>query len=159
MLLFLKNIVFAILVPGVAAVAVPIWIAGPGEGGPPFLRTLALVPFLLGSAVAGRCVWDFAKTGRGTPAPIDPPKVLIASGLYRFVRNPMYVGVLLVVTGWALYFASGKIFLYGALLWLAFHLFVALYEEPHLAKRFPGSYDAYRAEVPRWLPRIPARKP
>lgn len=158
-MLFLKNLVFVILVPGVAAVAVPIWLAGPASGGWWPLRAASVIPFLLGATVAGKCVWDFAVTGRGTPAPIDPPKVLVASGLYLFVRNPMYVGVLLFILGQALFFASFRIVIYGALLWLGFHLFVVLYEEPSLLKRFPGSYEAYRASVPRWLPRFPARKP
>jgi len=156
-MLFLKNFVFVILVPGVAAVAVPIWLAGPGSGGWWPLRAAAAIPFVLGAAVAGKCVWDFAVTGRGTPAPIDPPKVLVAKGLYRHVRNPMYVGVLLIILGWALYFASFRVLVYGAILWLGFHLFVVLYEEPHLSKRFPGSYDAYRASVPRWLPCFPKK--
>ncbi|MBI5843050.1 MAG: isoprenylcysteine carboxylmethyltransferase family protein [Deltaproteobacteria bacterium] len=158
-MLFLKNLVFVILVPGVAAVAVPVWLGGPDCGGWPLLRAVSVIPFVLGAAVAGKCVWDFAVTGRGTPAPIDPPKVLVVRGLYRFVRNPMYVGVLLVILGWALYFASLRIVIYGALLWLGFHLFVVLYEEPHLSRRFPGSYDEYRAETPRWLPRLPKHTP
>lgn len=156
-MLFLKNLVFVILVPGVAAVAVPVWLGGPGGWWP--LRAVSVIPFILGAAVAGKCVVDFAVTGRGTPAPMDPPKVLVATGLYRFVRNPMYVGVLLIVSGWALFFASPLIVIYGALLWTGFHLFVVLYEEPHLSKRFPGSYDEYLKSVPRWLPRLPKRNP
>ena len=156
-MLFLKNLVFVILVPGVAAVAVPVWLGGPGGWWP--LRAVSGIPFILGAAVAGKCVLDFAVTGRGTPAPIDPPKVLVVRGLYRFVRNPMYVGVLLIILGWALYFASLRIVTYGAVLWLGFHLFVVLYEEPHLSRRFGTSYDEYRAETPRWLPRLPKHTP
>ena len=98
--------------------------------------------------------WGFAAIGRGTPAPIDAPKILVVRGLHRFVRNPMYVGVVLVVLGQAWLFWSSRILIYGILLWLGFHLFVLVYEEPTLKRLFGEEYDRYRAEVPRWIPKV-----
>jgi protein-S-isoprenylcysteine O-methyltransferase Ste14 len=90
---------------------------------------------------------------RGNPHPHRSPATLVVSGLHRFVRNPMYIGVLLVA-GQAWLFWSRSLFLYAALLWLAFHLFVLIYEEPILQKQFGESYERYRAGVPRWIPKI-----
>ncbi|MGH8641307.1 MAG: methyltransferase family protein, partial [Burkholderiales bacterium] len=97
------------------------------------------------------CIWDFASFGRGTPAPIDLPRHLVARGFYRYSRNPMYIGVLSVVFGWSLLFQSGPIALYGLVLAAGFHLFVVLYEEPHLRRAFGSSYEQYCARVGRWL--------
>jgi len=153
MLLFLKNLVFTILVPGTVGVVVPWLIAGgarPATGAAALLSPLLLV---LGGAVYAWCVWDFAAFGRGTPAPIDAPKKLVVRGLYRFSRNPMYVGVLLVILGWAARFGSAALLLYAACVATAFDLFVRLYEEPHLERVFGDEYTAYKAQVGRWLPR------
>jgi protein-S-isoprenylcysteine O-methyltransferase Ste14 len=98
--------------------------------------------------------WGFALRGRGTPAPIAPTRNLVVSGLHRYVRNPMYIGVLLIVVGQASLFRSIPLFLYAAFLWLAFHAFVLLYEEPTLHQQFGSEYDAYKQRVPRWLPKI-----
>jgi protein-S-isoprenylcysteine O-methyltransferase Ste14 len=103
------------------------------------------------------CAWEFAAAGLGTPAPIDPPKVLVARGLYRVVRNPMYVGVLLVLLGESLVFGSWALLRYAVLVWLCFHLFVVLYEEPALRRKFGASYEGYRKRVWRWTPRLPPR--
>ena len=117
-------------------------------------RYLALGPLVAGTSTYLWCLWDFATFGRGTPAPIDAPKRLVVRGLYRYVRNPMYIGVLLVVIGWALYFASSVLLGYTAAIGLAFHLFVALYEEPALRKAFGAEYERYSSEVNRWVPRF-----
>jgi protein-S-isoprenylcysteine O-methyltransferase Ste14 len=93
--------------------------------------------------------------GRGTLAPVDPPKRLVAAGLYRWVRNPMYVAVVWTLIGHALWFASGALWIYTALVFAGFHLFVTLYEEPSLERRFGESYLRYREAVPRWIPRSP----
>lgn len=156
MRLFLKNLLFTVIVPGTVAVIVPIWMAGgcaalratPRGPGP-----LLAAPLLLaGAAIYLGCVWDFATKGRGTPAPIDAPKRLVVAGLYRYVRNPMYLGVLSLIGGWALFFRSWVIFLYGCALGLAFHLFVIFYEEPHLRAVFGSSYERYCRAVRRWIP-------
>lgn len=96
----------------------------------------------------------FALVGLGTPAPVAPPRFLVVSGQYRHVRNPMYVAVLVIVIGQAMVLGSGVLVPYAGVLWLIFHSFVVLYEEPVLGSRFGASYDVYRQNVPRWLPRV-----
>jgi protein-S-isoprenylcysteine O-methyltransferase Ste14 len=120
---------------------------------------LAGIPLILaGAAVLIDCVVKFAVKGKGTLAPIDPPKKLVTGGLYRFVRNPMYVGGLLVLFGQALFFRSSSLLLYALAWWLAAHLFIVLYEEPHLRSVFGADYENYRTAVPRWIPRFRAEE-
>jgi len=119
-------------------------------------RWIAAVPSVLGFAVALRCVWDFGWTGRGTPAPIAPPKRLVVVGFYRYVRNPMYVGFFV---GWAgLWVVFGRANLVAitvvAAVVVGVALFVRLYEEPTLRRMFGAEYEEYCRNVPRWLPRI-----
>jgi protein-S-isoprenylcysteine O-methyltransferase Ste14 len=118
-------------------------------------RWAAVVPSVLGFAVALRCVWDFGWTGRGTPAPIAPPQRLVVVGFYRYVRNPMYVGFAL---GWiGLWFVFGHfnwtLAIAIALAALGVDLFVHLYEEPTLRRKFDGDYEEYCRNVRRWWPR------
>ena len=96
----------------------------------------------------------FAWEGHGTPAPVAPTRTLVVSGFYRFVRNPMYVAILALVFGQAIFFASPALFAYGCVLWICFHAFVVLYEEPTLEHKFGDTYVAYRAGVHRWWPRL-----
>ena len=122
---------------------------------PEFTRVLLALPFAIaGAATYFWCLWDFAVTGRGTPAPVDPPKQLIVRGLYRYVRNPMYLGVLLVIVAWNLAFPSGALVQYGLAVAVAFHLTVLLIEEPLLRHKFGAAYEAYLHAVPRWIPRL-----
>jgi protein-S-isoprenylcysteine O-methyltransferase Ste14 len=107
---------------------------------------------LIGTAIYFWCAWDFTFAGRGTPAPIDPPKELVVRGLYRYVRNPMYVGILSILLGEALLFASWRLFEYTAVVFIFFFLFVTLYEEPILRQKFGESYRRYCESVPRWIP-------
>jgi len=100
------------------------------------------------------CVRDFFVSGRGTLAPWDPPKHLVVVGLYRHVRNPMYLAVLTVLAGWSLLYASGRVAIYAALIAVLFHVRVIAHEEPWLSRQFGAEWDAYRASVPRWLPRV-----
>lgn len=150
-MLLLKNLLFTVVVPGTAAVYVPLTIAreyAPVEG----LGLLAAIVVLgLGAGIYAWCVWDFATFGRGTPAPIDAPKRLVVRGLYRLTRNPMYVGVLTVILGWTLLFRASGLLLYAFVVWCTFQSFVVFYEEPHLRLVFGAEYDAYRARVGRWL--------
>ena len=160
MRLLLKNVIFTLLAPGVAAIGLPLTLAR----GRPLAASgllLALGAGLLGIGVATYiwCVWDFAAFGRGTPLPLDAPRRLITRGLYRYTRNPMYLGVLSVAAAWPAIFASSWLLVYAAGLALAFHLFVVLYEEPRLRALFGAEYDAYRHTVPRWLPRPHPRTP
>ena len=155
----IKTLIFTVLVPGTVAVYFPYRLLSPasrsvGAG----LDLIGILPVAVGAAVYFRCAWDFAWLGRGTPAPIDPPKTLMVTGLNRFVRNPMYIGVELVILGQAMLFRRLSLLIYGLCVWLGFHLFVVLYEEPHLRKKFGPAYEEYCREVPRWIPRFkPAR--
>ena len=157
MLLFLKNLLFTVVVPGAVAVYVPLRLAAGGGAWPPrwgLMQYAALTALAAGSAVYFWCLWDFAAFGRGTPALIDAPRRLVVRGLYRYVRNPMYVGVLLVIAGWALLFQSARILGYGAAVALFFHLFVVAVEEPSLRGKFGNSYGQYCREVGRWVLRV-----
>ena len=112
---------------------------------------VAIFLFMMGGAIYAWCVFDFASFGRGTPLPLDAPKKLVRRGLYRYSRNPMYVGVLTVIFGWADLYRSTAILLYGLVVALCFYSFVVFGEEPRLRKRFGNDYEQYCAEVPRWL--------
>ena len=155
----LKTLLFTILVPGTVTVLVPYLLLSWGvqifsfEVGP--IRFLGLLPILMGAVTYLWCAWDFTFTGRGTPAPIDPPKELVVKGLYRYVRNPMYVGITLILLGEALLFEAAVLFLYAGLLLVCAHLFIVYYEEPTLRRLFGASYESYCKSVSRWIPRLP----
>jgi protein-S-isoprenylcysteine O-methyltransferase Ste14 len=158
--LWLRTLLFTILVPGTELVLVPLVVVLFGLG--PRLdmgraHYLGVAPFLMGLTVILRCFADFVHRGRGTPAPYDPPRELVVVGLYRYVRNPQYVGVLLVVLGEALLTGMVVLFAYAALFAIGYHLFVRYYEEPTLGRLFGEPYVRYRETVPRWLPRQPRR--
>jgi protein-S-isoprenylcysteine O-methyltransferase Ste14 len=96
----------------------------------------------------------FAIQGLGTPAPVAPPQHLVVTGLYRWMRNPMYVAVSLLIFGQGLLFGSVRLLEYGLLVWLAFFTFVVLYEEPALSRKFGKEYEDFCLHVPRWIPRL-----
>jgi protein-S-isoprenylcysteine O-methyltransferase Ste14 len=153
--LLAETIVFTLVVPGTVTYWLPraldLWGSAPSRPWP-ISAWLSIVLLTIGLAIYGKCTWEFATRGRGIPAPLDHPKQLVVSGLYRYVRNPMYLGVLLVLIGESLLFQSSSFLIY-TLIWLALvHLNVLVYEEPNLHQKFDGSYDAYRAHVPRWIP-------
>ena len=110
-----------------------------------------------GAALLLTCVWEFARSGRGTLSPVDPPRELVVRGVYRCVRNPMYLGVTAVVLGESLLMRSSALLLYWAAFFALANLFVLLYEEPALRRRFGPSYDAYTRRVRRWIPTLRAR--
>ncbi|HET7435046.1 MAG TPA: isoprenylcysteine carboxylmethyltransferase family protein [Thermoanaerobaculia bacterium] len=122
----------------------------------PQLGVVSIILMLAGGAIMARCVWDFAWTGRGTPAPFDPPRHLVVRGLYRWVRNPMYVGMGLFLVGEALALPAitREMFILIAALWLAVSLLILAYEEPALRGTFGDDYRHYCAHVRRWLPRL-----
>lgn len=157
-MVLLKTAIFTILVPGTVTVLLPYvllsayFAAHRCNLGPLYL--VGFVPLLLGISVYLWCAWDFSIIGKGTPAPIDPPKALVQRGLYRFSRNPMYVGVLLILAGEAVLFRSPFLAAYAALFWLFFHLVVIGYEEPVLRRKFGSAYDEYINRVPRWFPKL-----
>jgi protein-S-isoprenylcysteine O-methyltransferase Ste14 len=152
----LRTVVFTVFVPGTMAGLVPWWILPAGaRWGSGLVGILALVLAAGGAAIYFWCAfWGFASYGHGTPLPLDPPKRLVAHGLYRLMRNPMYVGVGTVVAGAAIGFRSANLAIY-LLVWSAFvYLFVLFYEEPTLRKKFGANYEDYCRRVPRWLPRM-----
>ncbi|RIL05392.1 MAG: isoprenylcysteine carboxylmethyltransferase family protein [Proteobacteria bacterium] len=152
----LRSLLFTLVLPGTIAVYVPWAIAratGATLAGAAAWRWLGLAPLAAGLAIYAWCVADFALAGRGTPAPIDPPRELVVRGLYRRTRNPMYVGVLCVLAGEAWLLASPAHALWTGAVGALFHAFVVGYEEPSLRRRFGPAYERYCAAVPRWLAR------
>ncbi|MGD0695571.1 MAG: isoprenylcysteine carboxylmethyltransferase family protein [Terriglobia bacterium] len=150
----IKTAIFLVIVPGTVTVVIPYLLMGRHAEVCQPLGPVGFLPIALGAALALRSSWDFATVGRGTPAPVDPPKVLVARGYYRYVRNPMYVGVVLILLGESILFGSVTLLEYALVVWLLFHLFVLLYEEPTLRRKFGPSYVEYCKEVGRWIPRL-----
>ena len=152
------SAVFLVLAPGTIAVYIPWtltrWRLRPPPLGSSPLRIAAVMLIAVGLIGLLDSFRRFAVQGLGTPAPVYPTKTLVVSGLYRFVRNPMYCGVVAMILGQALLFGSSTLFLYGAVVWLAFHLFVLTYEEPRLRATYGARYEEFRAAVPLWLPRL-----
>lgn len=96
----------------------------------------------------------FVTVGRGSLVPTLPPEHLVVTGIYRYVRNPMYVGVLVVIAGEALLFRSPGLLIHFCAAWLVMNTFVHFYEEPKLAHTFPVEYAVYKQHVRRWIPRV-----
>ena len=118
------------------------------------LRFAGGILVVLGAAGLLDSFRRFAVQGLGTPAPVFPTRHLVVTGLYRYVRNPMYVAVVSAILGQALILGSVRLVEYGGLVWLLFHSFVLVYEEPRLKASFGGEYEVFCAEVPRWIPRL-----
>ena len=154
----LGSFVFFLVAPGVVAGVVPYalvgWTLQPPLAGLPGERLVGVLAVGVGVACLLDCFARFALEGRGTPAPMEQTEVLVASGLYRLVRNPMYVCVVTIVLGQALLLGQAPLLPYAGVLLLVFHLFVRLYEEPTLRRRFGNSYEAYCEHVRRWRPRL-----
>lgn len=151
----IKSLLYLIFEAGVFALYIPLRLLRHGprlETG--ILAFLAIPLWLIGSLIILRCFWDFAWRGRGTPVPTDPPKELVITGFYRYVRNPLYVGVLLIFLGHFLWFGYWTLLLYAVIAFIIVHVFVLLYEEPTLKKKFGTAYEAYLQRVPRWIPRF-----
>lgn len=154
-----RSLLWALLLPGLVAGYVP-WRyfglrAAPSEWSSP--------AFLVGAVCAGLgvgllavCIVEFARSGRGTLSPADPPTHLVVRGLYMYVRNPMYLSVTMIVLGEALWARSPALAVYWAIWFAVVNLFVMGYEEPTLRKRFGRSYEDYAARVRRWIPRRPS---
>jgi protein-S-isoprenylcysteine O-methyltransferase Ste14 len=156
---FLRTIIFTIVVPGFWTVVMPYWLLP--RGAQPDLHGVGAVGWLFiagGIQLYFACAfWGFALRGRGTPAPIDPPKKLVEEGPYRIVRNPMYWSVAFVLLGEALVFHSLTLAGLAAALFAGANLFVLFYEEPVLRRKFGDQYEDYCRRVPRWLPRLKAK--
>src|SRR6266516_7699335 len=153
----LKTLIFSILVPGTVAGIIP-WLLLQRSGNLvlriPSVWMIGLLPLLLGVGLYLWCAGAFTFIGKGTPAPIDAPRVLVVQGLYRWVRNPMYIAVLSVVIGEAILFRSFLLVGYALLVAVVVHMFVVFVEEPSLGSQFGESYETYLRTVPRWLPRF-----
>jgi protein-S-isoprenylcysteine O-methyltransferase Ste14 len=117
------------------------------------LQVAGMIITAAGGVVALWCAFSFALIGRGTPAPFAPPRRLVTRGPYRFVRNPMYIGVEIAFVGAAAFYNSLPLLGYTGLLCLASHFFVVCYEEPKLRRTFGNEYEAYCARIGRWWPR------
>jgi protein-S-isoprenylcysteine O-methyltransferase Ste14 len=147
-----------LMLPGVVVGLIPYWLlhdplAGQVDlGYAPWWGTFFVAT---GLVVYVLTTWAFGQIGRGTPAPWDPPHVLVRSGLHAWVRNPMYIGVLLAIVGEALLAQSKGLLVYAGVVALLFRLRVVGYEEPRLRKMFGRAFDQYVADVPRWLPAPP----
>ena len=154
----IKTLIFTVLVPGTVTILIPRWVLSSQIGRARFdigpFRYLGLVPMVLGTLIYLWCAWDFTFAGQGHTAPIDPPKELVVRGLYRYVRNPMYVGVGSVLFGEAVLFQSLALLGVPGRGLSCVCLFVVLYEEPVLTRKFGESYRRYCETVPRWIPKI-----
>jgi len=148
-MLFLRSVISFLALPGIVAFLVPALLLGSRDTR--LLHGEGVVVFLVGAFVLLWCVRDFYVAGKGTLAPWDPPRHLVNVGLYRVSRNPMYVGVLLILCGWTLAFRSRSLLIYSIAVAILFHLRVLLYEEPWLARTFPDDWPLYKSRVPRWL--------
>lgn len=154
----LGSALFFLVAPCVLAGLIP-WSMNSWEFRPAFFglegaRAVGVLLILAGLPGLVDSFARFALQGLGTPAPVAPTKNLVVTGLYRHVRNPIYVAVVAIILGQAVLFGDWRLLWYAALLWLFFHVFVVVYEEPTLKQTFGAQYEAYRANVRRWVPRV-----
>lgn len=154
MKLFLKVSLFTLVVPGTVAVLVPLLIKWDRalSSGPTLWLGVCLLA--VATLLYLRCVWDFAVSGGGTPAPIDAPKRLVTNGVYRYSRNPIYIAEITAIIGWAALFAAPILLVYAVVLFVILSIGVRVYEEPRLAQQYGDQYAAYTAQTARWLPRL-----
>src|SRR6266568_7794429 len=155
-MLLLRSIFFTILQPGTVTILIPYWLVssrGVGVSRSQALRYSGLPLILIGAAGLLWCIWNFFSAGRGTISPIDPPKHLVVRGLYKYVRNPMYVAVVTILLGEAILFMSWPVLIEAGIFFLLATLFAVLYEEPTLRRKFGDSYERYTQTVGRWIPR------
>ena len=147
--LFVQALLAFIALPGMVAFVIP-WLISRGEVSASY-DAAGIGLLAVGTSLLLWCVREFYDAGKGTLAPWTPPRHLVGSGLYRYSRNPMYVGVALVLLGWALTFHSRTLVIYAAGVVTAFHLRIVLGEEPWLARTHGEAWNRYRARVPRWI--------
>ena len=159
----LGSAIFFAVAPCTLAGLIPWSITG-WQLQPPFLgleltRAVGATMILAGVPGLIDAFARFALQGLGTPAPIAPPRKLVVTGLYRYVRNPIYAALVAIILGEAVLMGDSRLIVYGALLWLSFHAVVVAQEEPALEQMFGREYEAYRAAVPRWIPRMTPWRP
>ena len=155
MSLAFRNLLFTLAVPGTGGIVLPWLILTRGDASPTPVAWPAVAVIAAGVLLLLWCQWVFARVGRGTPGPWDPPRRVIAVGPYRLVRNRIYIAALVIILGESWLFGSTALLLYGGVAAVVFHLFVTGYEEPKLRAQFGEQYEAYRFTVPRWIPRWP----
>lgn len=154
--LFIRNLIFTILQPGIVAGLIPFLILG-DKANDLFLQPFQLaqysgaIIFLAGFVIMLSCIISFAVKGRGTLSPADPTKKLVISGLYKYSRNPMYVGVTLILIGEAIFFQSVGLWIYALFIFTAFNIFIMFFEEPRLRNDFGEEYSRYCGKVGRWI--------
>jgi protein-S-isoprenylcysteine O-methyltransferase Ste14 len=157
------SVIWLVIAPGTVSGLLPWWLTGwRGRGLGSWWLPLQVLGFALiaaGVAVLLQAFARFAREGRGTPVPVAAPEQLVVGGLYRHVRNPMYVAVVAVIVGQVLVLARFELLWYAGLVAAVSAAFVHLYEEPALRRRFGTGYDEYRRGVPAWLPRMHAWQP
>ena len=153
--MLMRALLAVLALPGLVAFVAPLLIARSEIRAGSF-NAFALVLLIPGLTLLVWCVRDFLVTGKGTLAPWDPPRLLVTSGPYRYSRNPMYVGVSLLLLGWSVAFRSSGLLLYACIVMLAFHLRVIVSEEPWLARKHGRTWNGYVAKVPRWF--FPSRR-
>lgn len=154
--LAIRSLVWTAALPGMVAGFVPWRYFGLGGARISWRDPVQLLGLLLAAAGVGllaTCIWEFARRGRGTLAPVDPPRHLVVQGLYHYVRNPMYVSVTTILLGELLIVRTSALLLYCGGWLLAVNLFVIGYEEPALRRQFGESYERYTKTVGRWIPR------
>ncbi len=155
--LFLRASLWTVLFPGVVAGYIPWRFFGLRQAkisGPEDIAALALIG--VGLVLLLSSIFEFARRGKGTLSPVDPPKRLVVAGPYRWVRNPMYAGVLFILAGESIIVARLSLLVYAAILFLIVNVFIAGFEEPYLERQFGSSYTEYKANVRRWIPRVSA---
>jgi|SRR5687767_4307186 len=154
--LLLRNLLFTILQPGIVVVLLPYLLLRGGDRNffpdlwSPWHYVGAFV-MILGFGILLRCILRFATEGKGTLSPLDPTKKLVVRGLYRYSRNPMYVGAMLALVGEAVFWQSLVLAIYAGVVFVAFNLFIIFHEEPRLKRDFGNEYELYSQKVRRWL--------
>ena len=160
-MLSFKSAIATIVVPGMACFVVPYYILTathvPFSTPVDILHVMAIFVACLGLSMVVWFSTAFVRRGQGTPIPIAPPTRLVVSRLYCYVRNPMYVGALLIILAEAVYFRSGWLVLYAFAIWAALHIALVIFEEPQLKIRFGADYEQYVKTVPRWIPKMRSR--
>ena len=151
----LKSLLYLIVEAGLFALYIPLAFLRTGTRIDTGVLAFLAIPFwLIGTLIVLQCFWDFTFKGRGTPAPIEPPRELVVTGFYRYVRNPIYVGVLFIFLGHFLWFGYLALLTYTLIAFIGVHFFIVLYEEPTLCEKFGAAYEDYCQRVPRWIPKL-----
>jgi protein-S-isoprenylcysteine O-methyltransferase Ste14 len=151
----LKTILYMGSLHGFFTFYAPFWLAtwSPAPLGLGVLRYSALLFWVLGAWMIIRCSIDVIRQGHGTPAHMDPPKRFLTTGFYRYVRNPIYLGALVILLGHIVWSGSALVVAYFLCYVIAFHILITVFEEPVLRDKFGAAYDEYFKQVPRWIPR------